>query len=203
MDDQLVTVDPFTGCDGVDQLLGDLSGFLDVDTPANRFAGPQATDSQAASMTSGSNARIMVASTGFGCLVAPAIKTQDKPRPVDPSPQVPAAFTSQLDDPPFASNVCSLFLPARPLSPSPSTASSCALGRLRQKRCSESEAACDCFWSCREYLARRLLSWGTSWRGSQTGCAGACAPGRLGRRQRPEHLRRRSRNGRWRRSTRR
>ncbi|MFZ1639452.1 MAG: hypothetical protein WAT56_16930 [Candidatus Microthrix parvicella] len=66
-------------------------------------------------MTSGSNARIMVASTGFGCLVAPALKTQDKPRPVDPSPQVPAAFTSQLDDPPFASNVRSLFLPARPL----------------------------------------------------------------------------------------
>ncbi|MBP7879695.1 MAG: hypothetical protein KA030_17135, partial [Candidatus Microthrix sp.] len=61
------------------------------------------------------NARIMVASTGFGCLVAPALKTQDKPRPVDPSPQVPAAFTSQLDDPPFASNVRSLFLPARPL----------------------------------------------------------------------------------------
>lgn len=48
----------------------------------------------------------------FGCT---CLKTQDKPRPVDPSPQVPAAFTSQLDDPPFASNVRSLFLPARPL----------------------------------------------------------------------------------------
>ena len=96
MDDQLVTVDPFTGCDGVDQLLGDLSGFLDVDTPANRFAGPQATDSQAASMTSGSNARIMVASTGFGCFGCPCMKTQDKPRPVDSSHQVLAAVTGRL-----------------------------------------------------------------------------------------------------------